>query len=364
MGMGKGEFPTTDDYKIGVDINLPLAKAFWRASKGLSLEDFLPVAVRGITGRSDVAVEVVPGMEEGYLLDSKAMCLNSQNDVRERIGSFMRASFDNLPHNIPKELTPELMSFVVALHESEHARQFQYKKSENGDDRLTSVTYGSINEDQIYKNSVVEAVMSEVDADLPVVRFLKEEGMENVAQFYLDMRMIAGFTTKFPFCGAGSYAHDLSMILDQYEKTGKLMDPDEYLSDKMILIERLYEDLGIGKELFSGLILRKYIKSDYLISETIDLEKFIDALPEISPQKIRCALENMLERGDLGGIEKLEAENFIAAAERMGYKADPDPNYIQNYKDQINAVVNEYFGSSAPKADVVQNAAETVNFKL
>ena len=288
-----------------------------------------------------------------YNLGEDAVYLNPEKlSVVERVCLRMGVSPDNLPSNIPVELTPELFEFLTALHESEHVTQHTFDPASEkwclAKDLNNLTEYGR----NIFAPAPYE-LMEEVDADLAVIEYLKEEGMDNVAKFRLDMREIRSMTLKVPALPEGSllnsdaYTHDLSTILGHYVETGDVIDPSRYIHEKSLLVEKIIIELGMPTYWFGNL----QYKCEEKATREPELSEISAVYNEIymRPQNIRFALENLLERGKLDGLQKFEAENFIAAAKRMGYEAEPLAT--QEYKAQVETTLKALYGISEPGQD-------------
>jgi len=366
--MKEQNFPITDKYKLGVNVNLELGVAFWEASHGQPMEDRLVGLPRALVGRK---IDVCPNSwgDNGYNVMRGRLLLDmGVSDVASFVSKFMHVSPDNLPLNIPDELTPELVVFLVALHESEHVMQWGEVGAKS-----TASTFAK---GKTYENKDIPfVIMQEADADSPVIKYLREDGKGNVAQFWLDMRTVSSFTDKFPLMYPAKYVdnfasvlnplgdwgykvdsrkylrksmselygHDSASILAYSEKNGAVIDPEYYLREKEALVKNVHESMEIEESWFISLVNRCRDEGERTptVSEAVNVMKNISPM---SPQKIRYALDDLMGRGSLDGLQRLEAENFIAAAERMGYEADPDPDFVQIYKDQVCDAVGNMYG--------------------
>lgn len=352
--MSEGTIPITDKYKIGVDINLPLVRLFKDAAQGLSPKDIMSLVVPAAVGRR-VDLKEITSRDESYA--SYAMSYGAEGNVsyervmydfdlsfQKKLAAFIGCSPNNLPLNIPPELTPELLDFLTALHESEHITQssvmefYGNKFALFGKESSLGLENGGFCE-----RSFFETLMTEVDADFSEIMYLKEERMDNVAQFLLDMRTIGSFTIKFPKFDMDSlYDHDTAMILNHYMDTGEVFDPEYVCAEKKALIEKVYGELGIKPDWFGR--VRSVCGMTATRSPAEEECSAANAVfPKMPPQFIRGALEGLLDKGALEGLQKQEAEAFVAASERVGYEAFP-VSLTESYKEAIETLYGNLYG--------------------
>lgn len=358
------DLPTTGLYRISTDVKVDLGDKFWKASSGKSAEERMPELVKLLVGRDDLDVEAAPGLKSGYITEQNGvqdtLQIDTQGDLEKDICGEMGVSRDNLPPNIPSSYTAELEVFLTAVHESEHVTQYSLNKNPDGSVDV-NMSPSLVLEDETIEHygvgyyQLANRVMAEVDSVRAVMSYLREEGMEDVAQFRMDGKTIGSFTNKFPSASGHNFAHEVATILNYHEKTGEILDPKAIIDAKAHLIWRLQADFGVGDRWISSVV------GDSQMSATRnptreEIVKTLGDFPHISPQKMMHRLQELLDEGEFDGLQKLEAENFIVAAERMRYEPDPTPleEYAQAYRDQVRNAVDQMYG--VPDAEqVVKN---------
>ncbi len=260
----------------------------------------------------------------------------SDKDVS--IASMLSVAPDNLPPNIPPELTQELLEHLIALHEAEHATQFSHENVVSQTGHVVNSIKETMLSDVGSRTGFERNFMREVDGDFSIIDTLHDMEYENVAQFWLDMRASSSAVGYiFDFEG-DAYEHDTSSILKHYVNTGEVIDPAEFMSEKRALAEKIRGEVGVFAGELAG-ILSEY--PDFLkLSRDAEVIKEIDKFTKIKPQGIMHAVQTLLDEGQLEGMQEWEAENYMAAMDRLGY--EPDPNY--DYEAQLRDVLENKMG--------------------
>jgi hypothetical protein len=365
--MGGQTFPTTDDYKIEVNINLSKAHAlsgeFMAAAKGGTLDEYLPKFVHAVLGRD---ITVITDKNAGeydskyrYYYDREHKQYEEElhfgtkeMELEEKLVGNFGKNPDFLPPNIPKELTPELMDFLTALHEMEHTTQYNIPQKEDGEVKRGSVSSAIVKLGAPLSSRVGSGfeIMGEVDAEgapmAYVATYLREEGMENIAQFYEDMR-------EFNLL---DWEHDLSLVLSHHEETGEVIDPAYYAQEMRGLYMKVIEGVGIDCNYFSELLSQYSYEDIKKVIGNAALENDMNNLPkkigDVTPQKFMYAAQKLLESGELEGVSKMKAEKYVEAMERLGYK--PDPQGIVGYKEAVKEVIDKYLGEPSETGERVR----------
>jgi len=363
--MEKDKFLTTDNYKLGVDIDLSLSEEFFKALQQESMEDVLPSVVKRAVGRDDIKILVDPTASAGgvggcYEIYDDRVSVDPGKNTQYIVSSFSIIAPDNLPPNIPEELTPELFGFLMALHESEHVTQYTFEgsifKKQQTEFDPRAPDFGC---DDKQVSEIAETIIAEVDAELAVLKFLREQEMNHVAQFYLDMRCVSSFTKTCPYLFEKNLDHDVSTIISHYEETGEVLDPDKFLEEKKELLDKLHKEMGVGSEWIDSIMTKN--QSDGIRKlHPAEIESVVKQLPPMPPQVIMHALQSLLDKGELDGLQKLEAENFIEAVKHMGYEPDPNPAFMEEYKEQVNGAIVKHmneFGKTGQEIDLSTNVS-------
>lgn len=336
------DFPTTDKYKIGVDVDLQhksLCADFRDCAAVYSSQETIKKLIHNLTGRDDV--NLMHFEEKGsnaYHAGSDTIMLAPS---RVGIDTFMWITKDNLPPNIPEQLTPDLLFHLVALHETEHVTQFSLEKTDDGQD-VTSIK-STLVQGHNPNYNLMSDIAKEVDADLAIIKHLENLDLPNVAQFWKDMRSVASFVVHFPLSSPDGMPHDTTAILHHFETTGKVLDPDHLIDEKLDLAGKIHDKLGINRDFLSTMMV---------INTTPPLETLEAKLQEESvrkdllmrPQQIMTAVQELLNEGQLTGLQKWEAENYMDAMHRLGYTPEPAGDYTNKAANALKT----HFGYTIP----------------
>lgn len=369
--MEEQNFPTTDKYKLGVDIDLSLASEFMNAADGRPLVHRLPELIYGLVGRYDVGVRLGDDLENEYDPNTDDVSVNTRTDnLLERVCSVTGVPLDNPPPKIPDEYTAELDVFLATLHESEHAVQRNVKKDEFGYVDFRATTSTLVTSTNVAASGESYSIISEADADLPILEFLEREGMHDSAQFWFDMREVASFTTKTPipyYPGlSGHGVHDTNFTISHHRDGGGVIDPEVFMSEKMDLMGKVYKEMGIGNVLTDSYAAKVAdVFSNFSMRDIKDCFGRTEVDTEVSPirpQKIMTALQNLLDEDRLDGVQELDAQNYMAAMGRLGYQPEPAlmPGYAEEVAQHLENIIDEVYvelafapsGSLTPEAEM------------
>lgn len=353
------KIPTTDDYKVGVDIDLSAARSlsdkFTQASKGGTLDKFLPKFLRSVTRDDEVTVNV---NEDALMTESQYHPLDKtfsvglkESGIDEKLAAMFKVDKQNFPPNIPKELTPELFDLGVLLHEAEHNTQSGLPKTEDGKFDRVNITSNVVKPDApITAFGDGHETILEMDADRAPVAFFQAQGMKDSAQFLLDMKEV-NFNRK---------GHDTATMQSHYEETGEVIDPAHYEKETASLYTDMKAKVGVDNDKIVEL-LNKYPPEtlDRAVKDPSFINKLNSLDAAVTPQKLMYGAIKMLEgddklKGDdqLEGVARLKVENYLAAMDRLGYKPDPSP---VNGLEQATAAIEQIHNS------VQQNSPESEN---
>ena len=345
--MADKAFPTTDTYmlEVNVDLNSPLLEeAFTRAMNGQpSSHEILKEMMDSLHGRQGIALDADAG-RSAYSIMLQQVGLGPED-----IGAFLAVSPDNLPPNIPEELTPELMTHLFALHESEHVTQFTYKTDEKEGYVIPDTiqrTFMREDPDTIPDLDSVDSI-KEVDGDLAVVTHLDEMDLGHVSQFWLDGRICASFNHKFTESAYNHYEHDASSIVSYFRETGQVIDPAEFLEHKNELMTKIQPAImGMDKQAIIGVLTEYPTLSRDQITQFTEIMNNgeYDLKPDVRPQTILFAVQELLDDGALDGLQKWEAENYVAAMGRLGYEPVQPHIPEMSYEDQIRDILENNMG--------------------
>jgi hypothetical protein len=334
--MGEMErFPTTDQYKLGVNVDtssLLLKQHFQDAVAGKPSKVGTPELIKSLVGRDDVKVIDANNSISGYAFKKDELYLNPSELTLVKL---LHVAADNLPPNIPHELAPELLSHLMELHEAEHVTQYSFLKGQNTgmvitDSLRSTITGGSVDAEDLKLH-----IVAELDADLPVLKHLRDMGLDNVAQFWEDARTNVSYVDSFMSLGKEITWHDTSSLNSYYEETGKLIDLDSYISARKSLTLEIMDKMHFSEDEV------KRIKADYPNlkenEKVIALNSSAEGKASVSvrPQGLLYAVQSLLEKGELKGLQKWDAENYVKAMDRLGYTADPNYTYEAHMRDVI-----------------------------
>ncbi len=339
--MAEDKLPTTDNYKLGVDIDLSEAKSlseeFMKASKEGRLEEVAPKFIRSVTGQDDINVDIREDMgvvDTEYGNFDKVLTLGTKDiGLNEKLSTIFDVDINNLPPNIPEKLTPEHVDLFVVLHEAEHATQNHVPRTEDGKlDPVNIVSNVVKPEAPITAFGDGKETILEVDADLAPVAYLRETGMDDAAQFFSDMREI-NFNKEH---------HDTSTIRDYYEETGKVIDPHQYEIETASLREKMTGKIGVDYDHLRD-ELKQYPPDvlEKIVQDSSFREVFDKIESEVTPQKLMYGSIKLLEEGEVEGVARLKVENYLAAMDRLGYTPDPKQidcnSRVSDVMENINA---------------------------
>jgi len=165
------------------------------------------------------------------------------------------------------------------LHEIEHITQFNGTYEDEisgavnvpGDMSTLKTRYPSVSAD----TRTEDLTMGEIDARYAPLNYLREKGMVEVEQFWKDYMAMNTFYDD---------EHDMTVVLAHFEKTGAILDPDYFVPELASLCAEV----------------RGRVEGD------------------MKPPAITCVLKDMLDNGELDGVQKLKAEHYVEAATRLG----------------------------------------------
>jgi hypothetical protein len=352
------DFPTTDKYRLGVDIDLKavaLRHHFTAAIGGVRMQELTRDMLRQMTRQPNLGVlleEDRPARQNSYAPSEDTITIN---DNESKLHRSLGVSRNNMPPIIPKEFTPELDRHLGALHEAEHRTQHVIiKDKETGEvDFLNSRFRILLSGHRSYNplGIAAEVMVHEADGDLPVLQHLDEMGLPHVAQFYMDVRAFKATMSHLPTLTDDKYReHDVSAVVEHFRANGKVLDPVFVLIEKELLLNQVRAELrgqpydwknadAIKDDL--DVVLRKYglnrremFHGDKKLSE--------DTLEDIflpRPQIVMAAMQRVLERGYLSEFQKQEAERFMDATLRLGYTPEN-----RTYLDQVRDVLENHLG--------------------
>jgi len=337
------DLQTTNDYRIAVDINISAARAlsdeFAQAAKGRTLEEFLPSFMETILGRKGVTAvlhEDKGYQAHRYYYAEEEMHLGIKPaSFEEKLASFLNVDIDDLPPKIPEELTPELLDYLLVLHELEHATQLSVPRKGDGSIDLAKVTSNLLQPGVSLRARTGAGctIIAEVDADGAVQAYLHEEGLGNVAEFIMNVRRANFFDVK----------HDLALIRTHYKETGKVIDPNHYYAERMKLTARVAEEVGIDFNIV-GKALAKYPPNvTGKLAEDDVLQKELEESMRVGmKRKVMYVGQALLDKGELSGIAKLRIEEHIKAMKDLGYKPDDKP--VADFEGKVQAFLEKHFG--------------------
>jgi len=363
--------PTTDKYNLEVRSNLKdpkLSDSFYEAvhgeqkpglSKvidsvlGKTREDRLLDVAQSVA-RRDFSAEYSEDGENNYSASYAHLTLAPIS-----IKDLMRTYPDNLPPNIPHNLNQNLLEHIVTLHETEHVTQNKIEHVEGRGFFIVSNVHN-------VADSIEKDWVHEMDADLAVVKYLECLGYFDVAQFWLDGILVNSFTGQFPLSGAETLIDDVSSTIAHYSDTGEVLDFKYFALQKLSLLTKVQVEMNASHDEMNN-IIQDY--PDFLSEVPKEFIPYFAA----KPQGVMHAVQTLLDKGDLKDMEKWEAENYMAAMERLGY--EPDPNY--SYSDQLRDTLENKMGLAPdstqtentasilyPKQYVVKSLHETLKFSL
>ncbi len=360
--MGSQEFPTTDNYKIGTNVNLHsqgLSEHFHDIVQGKPSSIQIPEMVKSLLGRDDIKVTVGDHSKNKYSFGADGDEIHLDPEFIT-IAKFLGVSEDNLPPNVPTDLTHELFGHLIALHEAEHATQLHLPKDQDtGKVDLRSVRSNLV-ADGVSEIDLNNKIVRETDADVPVLEHLRDMELEHVGQFWKDSRMTVSFVNSFPMITDEALRHDSSSLLSYHQATGKVIDLDTFVSEKKALLNNVHKELGFEEGKFMS-IMQDY--PDLLTSEraaaAMSSQEVDDSL-RVTPQAIQHAVQNLLDKGELSEMQAWEAQNYVNAMGRLGYEADPNFDYEANIRDTLENKIG-LKSVSQQSIDASDNTADSIH---
>ncbi len=212
------------------------------------------------------------------------------------------------PDDMPAKPPPgpkELGDFLVSLHESEHLSR--------KNDKIAPATISAMAQSQA----------GEIDADKAVMTFLDQQHDTASKNYWLQARQVDSFAAGVM---TGNLSHDTATFLRVQQATGQQLDLDKFDAAKMQLLGRLN---GKAKFTATGPTNRAPVAD--VMGAVHDV--LADDKAQTDPSK------------KLSPMQRAEAQSFLADAQAMGYKANP------NYPKAAPAGVPvASFGNTAPAA--------------
>lgn len=362
------EIPVTGQFVIRPDIDLkhPLVEAqFQRAARGETVShEAVSAMIRAVVGpghRFGITHDETDDSEYNWYKGTFNL------SGRETIAGFMKVAPDNLPPNIPKELTPELFHHLVALHEAEHVTQTSFEN-----DKVTGKPVPSsgkklfVRDDEGLAGFLPVKIIGEADADNTVLTALDQMELPHVSQFWLDMRICASFTGKFFETPDKAYKHETSSVLSHFRETGDVLDMDIFIPQKNELMAKIQREVMgfdmVGITEISGRVLKDYprLSFDQVEQFGVAMQEKVREMQadpsvqvkDITPQGMMSVVGGLLEAGKLGGLQKWEAENYMAAMNRLGYEAIPQPKVDIPFEEMFRDVLENKMGLKPINADL------------
>jgi hypothetical protein len=305
-------FPTTDDYRIAVDVDLSgsnLRAIFAAAAEDRLADRFQIQFVNRIVGR-DLVIESPPDnavcVDDRYWISADSIDLDDCSKENS-IAFLIQTAIENLPPHIPDHLSADVLKHLAAIHEAEHATQ----RVSGKDNNIFSTVRGDLAAD----SSVYNSLLREADADFAVLKYLDTIGETEIRQFWLDARTISSFVAGRP--GQG---HDVSFMLQNFQENRSVIDPVEFLEQKGALTDRIEGLMGLNE----STVTRLY--SQYHQLGSLEDADRLNMFP--APQRIGGAVQHLLAYDDtLTPLQRVEAQNCLSALDRLGYDINPDFSY-------------------------------------
>jgi hypothetical protein len=191
--------------------------------------------------------------------------------------------------------TPEQWEFLIALHESEHAKQTDF---ESLFQKITTT-----NPDQVTSQKKTIMQYAEIDADMAIMRAIDELGIPAMKQDWLQARHVASFMLlpNLKDIRNEILTHDTATFIRIFEKSGQHIDLDIFRAEKALLLEKVFQKLeneGRANEVSN------------VMGAVLDI--LIDDVAETDPSK------------KLTAIQRDQAITFISDANALGYTANPN----------------------------------------
>ena len=335
--------PTTDDFNLDVDIDLErkrLHRLFERSASGEASLDESTKLIRAMIGRKPIVIDGEGG--NSYQPSTDTFRISPPPSLAFYLG----VSESNMPPNIPESVTPELMHHLKLIHEAEHSTQFNYSTDpETGEVDRTRGNFRISNRSP-YEYTVAEEIIKEADADLAVQNYLHDIEEPEVAQFIMDARMNRSFVEQYLTSSDDSLEHDTSSIVSHFMETGEVIDVDEFIQAKRELMDKINKEVGFGLYDLSAMV------SEYDVTPRQLRELQMDHQTELAirPQGVMHAVQSLLDRGELEGLQEWEAQNYIQAMTRLGY--EPQENY--DFEAQLRHVIENDMGLQKKPEEPVQ----------
>lgn len=343
MGVTLGdykEFPTTDKYNIAVNVNLgdkTVSDVFQKAAKGAFEQESYVAMIRALAGRDTINIQFNDADGTSYNMINDDGVLIDEISVSSKFidNIFLGADDPKAPPNIPESFTPEMLVHLITLHEVEHTTQYKFDVDSENRPISSTATSNVINGDFPRDDDLAFKIITEADGDNTIIQYLENTENEDIAQYWLDMRMNRSFMAQFNPYGSESFEYDTASIVSHFRETGEVLDVDHFLDQKGELMELVREQMGMGgNRRFE--INMEYPEANQAIryNKELDLTKYARDMV-VSPNAMMHAVKTLLEDDRLEGMQKWEAENYMASMERLGYEPDPDPDY--SYEEVLRA---------------------------
>ena len=202
--------------------------------------------------------------------------------------------------------------------------------------------------DRVPTHGLAEEIVKEVDSDNAVIQYLKDSGQDDMAQFWLDMRMSRSFMAQFLSTSTESTEHDTASIVANFQKTEEVLDINHFIEQKQALMEVVRQEMGMGERNHNLSIMSDYPDAMQAIryNENLDIKKYEQAIT-VKPQGIMHVVKTLLAEDKLDGMQKWEAENYMESMERLGYEPDADYSYEAQMRSVFEDIEKDIATQSA-----------------
>ncbi len=335
--------PTTGEYNLSIKVdiqNAELLNCLRDAAYGSRSNESISSLTKALVGRDDIQVIENDEGDIRYDLCADTIYYDSGALTVDRLLCVPKV---NVPPHIFQTLTSEMISHILMVHEIGHAAQHSFSRDVNTGRVIMGTVKSNVFDDPLsfkdadyFENDLKGHFAHELDSDLLVIMHLVKADFRRVAQFFMDARITSSFAMNIPELSFTGLTHGTSSLLYHFAKTRDVIDLDFYLSEKQSLIEKINNEMGLNTSDIET-VAKDYPEisnEEFTPSETLLDAQFV------KHQGIMCAVQNLLERGDLSEMQSVEAETYLQAVERIGYKSDPSYDYIA----QIRSILENGYG--------------------
>lgn len=210
----------------------------------------------------------------------------------------------NDPPSKAPPFSKEIWEFMQAMHESEHAASHAEKKV------------------PVVGDKNLNFLAEEIDADMAMLNFLKENNMDEGIEYLLQIRMNNSFKIGF----RQIFEHDTASFLRIYEHSGQQLDLEKFVNEKKDLMNRIADEMFLPEDRNVRSKIFKTMEEKGVVPKTIDLMDAVDQIlgKDDFHRARRDAGKTYDPKQILTDMQRAEAKSFMEDSAALGYMKSAD----------------------------------------